>query len=90
VTPASAPATAGTDWATLIADYCRVELKRLELKIAAAKAGAAASSLPKPGECVHRNVTAIVSSADDELRGWLCRSCDQQLPPTWAVRAEDL
>jgi hypothetical protein len=43
----------------------------------------------KPGHCVHRHVTAIVA-ADDTLVGWLCKSCDQQLEPDWAVREEDL
>lgn len=48
------------------------------------------SSLPvKPGPCVHRNVTAVVG-ADDAVKAWLCRSCDTQLPPDWAVREEDL
>jgi hypothetical protein len=68
----------------------RVELKRLELQILQAKQGALPASLPKPGRCVHRHVTAVISTADDELRGWLCKSCDTQLPPDWAVREEDL
>jgi len=65
----------------------RLELKRLELRIAAAKAGVLARAQPKPGPCVHRNVRPVV--ADDEVVGWLC-ACDAQLPADWAVREEDL
>lgn len=43
----------------------------------------------KPGPCVHRRVTRIMS-ADDELVGWLCVNCDERLPRNWAVREEDL
>ena len=65
----------------------KLELKRLELKILREKNGTPAP-LPRPGQCVHRNVRPVIS-ADDELVGWLCQ-CDTQLPPEWAVRAEDL
>lgn len=68
----------------------RLQLKQMELEIARAKAGIVpSSSLPKPGPCVHRNVTAVIGS-DDAVKAWLCRSCDTQLPPDWAVREEDL
>lgn len=43
----------------------------------------------KPGPCVHRRVTRIMS-VDDELVGWLCTNCDTRLPADWAVREEDL
>lgn len=47
--------------------------------------------LPTPGPCVHRNVKQV-RTADGELVGWLCQKlgCDKQLPPDWAVAAEDL
>ena len=67
----------------------RLELRRVDLQIAQAKAGGVPSSLrPKPGPCVHRSVRPVIS-ADDELVGWLC-ACDTQLPADWAVREEDL
>jgi hypothetical protein len=68
----------------------QIALKRLDLQIAQAKA----QSLPlpaadvKPGKCVHRNVTQVMS--DDKVVAWLCKSCDAQLPADWAVRKEDL
>lgn len=43
----------------------------------------------KPGPCVHRNVSPIVS-VTDEVVGWLCKTCTKRLPPDWAVREEDL
>jgi hypothetical protein len=67
----------------------QMALKRMELEIAQAKAGIIPSSLPKPGPCVHRNVAPVISKAE-ELVGWLCRTCDEQLPANWAVRQEDL
>jgi hypothetical protein len=42
-----------------------------------------------PGLCVHRNVTPVVSVAD-EVVAWLCKSCDEKLPAGWAVREGDL
>lgn len=42
-----------------------------------------------PGPCVHRQVAPVVSAAE-ELVGWLCKSCETQLPADWAVREEDL
>jgi len=54
-----------------------------------ASAPAAPSPLPKPGACVHRNVVPVVA-ADETVSAWLCRTCDTQLPPDWAVREEDL
>lgn len=53
--------------------------------------GPAGSDRPQvtPGPCVHRNVTRVMS-IDDELVGWLCKTCDTKLPPDWAVREEDL
>jgi hypothetical protein len=42
-----------------------------------------------PGPCVHRNVVPVVA-ADESVSAWLCKSCDTQLPPDWAVREEDL
>lgn len=42
-----------------------------------------------PGPCVHRHVVQVRDSFD-ELVGWLCKSCETQLPADWAVREEDL
>ena len=67
----------------------QVELKRLELEIARARSGTALPAAVKPGPCVHRNVAAVVSAAD-EVVAWLCRTCDEKLPANWAVREEDL
>jgi hypothetical protein len=47
------------------------------------------STVPKPGPCVHRNVTPVVSAAD-EVVAWLCRTCETRLPADWAIREEDL
>lgn len=44
---------------------------------------------PRPGRCAHRRVTPVVA-ADESVVAWLCKGCDTQLPPDWAVRAEDL
>lgn len=68
-----------------------LELKRIELEIEQAKAGTVVpiAAGKKPGPCVHRNVTPVVS-ADEEVVAWLCRSCDARLPADWAVREEDL
>jgi hypothetical protein len=67
-------------------------LRRLELKIAQAKAAAAlpAGTLPEPGPCPHRprNVKPVYSG--DEPVAWLCTACGTQLPANWAVRSEDL
>jgi hypothetical protein len=51
---------------------------------------AAPAELPgkKPGPCVHRNVTPVVS--DDHVVAWLCKTCDTELAADWAVRQEDL
>lgn len=72
----------------------QVEMKRLELEIAQARTGMApgavpAVTAPKPGPCVHRNVVPVVSRAE-EVVAWLCRSCEERLPASWAVREEDL
>jgi hypothetical protein len=64
----------------------RVKELKLQAKIAAAPALPVGAR--KPGRCVHRNVRPVIA-ADDKLVGWLCQ-CDQQLPPDWAVREEDL
>ncbi|HEV2450747.1 MAG TPA: hypothetical protein VGS62_02330 [Streptosporangiaceae bacterium] len=67
----------------------RHERRIEEIRAAAPAPPVLSSSLPKPGPCVHRNVTAVISGGD-EVVGWLCRSCDTQLPADWAVREEDL
>ena len=68
----------------------RMELRRIELEIAQAKAGIAPSPLrPKPGPCVHRNVTPVIAAGEDEPCAWLCR-CGERLPADWAVREEGL
>jgi hypothetical protein len=70
----------------------QLKLKRLELEIARTRAGQAAGGAvaPRPGPCVHRNVKAVIGPfPQEELLGWLCE-CGTQLPPDWAVRAEDL
>jgi hypothetical protein len=63
------------------------ELKAQE-RIARATRQAEVAALPKPGPCVHRNVTSVVSKAD-EVVAWLCKSCDAKLPADWSVREED-
>jgi hypothetical protein len=65
-----------------------VQLKAQE-RIARATRQAEVAALPKPGPCVHRNVTSVVSKAD-EVVAWLCKSCDAKLPADWSVREEDL
>jgi hypothetical protein len=67
----------------------RMKELRARERIARANRYAKAAALPKPGPCVHRNVAAVVSRAD-EVVAWLCRSCDEKLPANWAVREEDL
>lgn len=52
-------------------------------------AGSITTSRPKPGPCVHRNVVPVVAK-DESVVAWLCRTCDEKLPPDWAVREEDL
>jgi hypothetical protein len=64
------------------------ELKAQE-RIARATAQSGAAALPRPGKCVHRDVAAVVSKAD-EVVAWLCKTCKDQLPADWAVREEDL
>jgi hypothetical protein len=69
-------------------------LEELRLQVPSMPPGyvppSAALSVPKtPGPCVHRNVVPVVA-ADETVSAWLCRSCDKQLPPDWAIREEDL
>jgi len=69
-------------------------LKRIELRIAQAKAEREASAEPalEPflGPCKHRprDIKPVIG-ADEELKAWLCTACDTQLPPSWAVLEED-
>lgn len=66
-------------------------IKQMELQAAQAKSAALPAVAQKdPGQCKHRQVVSIRRKPDDELVGWLCRSCDRQLPPDWAVDEEDL
>ena len=73
----------------------RLKLAKEMRKTAVAQARAAMPAAPanvsrlKPGPCVHRNVTPVMSFGTDEPVAWLCR-CGTQLPPDWAVREEDL
>lgn len=69
----------------------QLKLRKLELEIARAKAAnpVAAIAPPKPGPCVHRQVTPVVS-VTDEVVAWLCKNCSTKLPADWAVREEDL
>lgn len=67
----------------------RMKELRARERIARAAQQAGPASLPAPGPCVHRNVTAVVSAAD-EVVAWLCKTCKAQLPADWAVRQEDL
>lgn len=60
-----------------------------ELKLQAQIVGEAATASKKPGPCVHRNVTPVIS-ADETVVAWLCKSCEEKLPADWAVREEDL
>jgi hypothetical protein len=80
-----------------VSERLAVHHKR-RVKLARAKARAAAESRasleafthdPRPGPCVHRQVTPVIDH-DDTVVAWLCRSCDTQLPATWAVRKNDL
>jgi hypothetical protein len=70
----------------------KLEALRLELQIAEARSAAPVaevSGAPRPGPCVHRRVKQV-RDRGDELVGWLCTSCDAQLPADWAVAKEDL
>ena len=67
----------------------RMRELRAKERVARATARAGTAALPKPGPCVHRDVAAVVSKAD-EVVAWLCRTCKSQLPADWAVREEDL
>jgi hypothetical protein len=67
----------------------RMRELRAQERIARATQHAGSAALPPPGPCVHRNVAAVVSKAD-EVVAWLCRTCKTQLPADWAVREEDL
>lgn len=64
------------------------KLKELKLKKQIAEANANVKTVT-PGPCVHRNVRPVIG-VDDEVKAWLCKSCDTQLPADWAVREEDL
>lgn len=61
-----------------------------KLELARARAGTQLPSPVRPGPCVHRNVVPVIAASEDRVSGWLCRSCDAQLPADWAVREEDL
>lgn len=67
--------------------------RRLQLERARAKAArpAAQERRPLPGQCVHRRVRQV-RDMDGNLVAWLCLKdgCEKQLPPDWAVAAEDL
>jgi hypothetical protein len=67
----------------------RRKLARAEAELEAAKGGQG-RELPKPGPCVHRNVVPVIPATEDKVSGWLCRTCDAQLPADWAMREEDL
>jgi hypothetical protein len=68
----------------------QLKMKQLELQIAQAKADSLPGvPRPLPGQCVHRRVVQVRDRSDD-LVGWLCKGCDEQLPADWAVAAEDL
>lgn len=64
----------------------RMKELRLQARIAA---GTPAVDSKKPGHCVHRNVTPVIS-ADEEVVAWLCKTCGVGLDADWAVREEDL
>jgi hypothetical protein len=66
----------------------RHERRIEEIRAAQAPPVVLSAATAKPGPCVHRNVRPVIA-ANDELVGWLC-ACDTQLPPSWAVRQEDL
>lgn len=65
------------------------KIKELKLRVQIAEAQAGGKPAVKPGPCVHRNVRPVVGT-DDEVKAWLCKTCDTQLPADWAVREEDL
>ena len=67
----------------------RMKELRAQERIARATRQAEVAVLPVPGPCVHRDVAAVISKAD-EVVAWLCKTCKTQLPADWAVREEDL
>jgi hypothetical protein len=71
-----------------------IKLERARAQRAQAEAARQVAALPKPGECVHRRVTPILTKTGqgglEEVSGYLCVHCDTRLPRTWAVREEDL
>lgn len=71
----------------------RMEELRLQVKLEKARAASGeppAVAAPKPGQCVHRQVAAIIPATEEDPVGWLCKSCGTRLPADWAVREEDL
>jgi hypothetical protein len=64
-------------------------MKELRLQARLAAKAPAVGTGKKPGHCVHRNVTPVISKAD-ELVAWLCKTCGTRLDADWAVREEDL
>lgn len=67
----------------------RLQLRRLELEIAQAKAGVSTALAPVPGPCRHRKAVPVRSEEGD-IVAWLCRSCDTQLPADFSIYEEDL
>lgn len=71
----------------------RLELRKLDLKIAKARAkeAALAGSLaaPAPGQCRHRKAVPV-RDIEGAVVAWLCRSCEAQLPPDFSIYVEDL
>ena len=65
--------------------------RRVELTRAQSAKPAELDRRPKPGPCVHRDVKQV-RDRDGHLVAWLCvkQGCEKQLPPDWAVAAEDL
>lgn len=67
----------------------KLELKKVELRIAQARAGRMEAPTPAPGLCRHRKAVPVRDGEGDVV-AWLCRSCDTQLPKEFSVYTEDL
>ena len=73
----------------------RAKLARAVAEVEAHRAGLSLPYAPPAaigaGPCKHRsNVVAVFDETSGERLAWLCKTCDTQLPPTYAVGPEDL
>lgn len=65
----------------------RLELRRMELETAGRHAAEDAG--PVPGLCRHRRAVPV-RDLDGAVVAWLCKGCDEQLPPDFSIFSEDL